>query len=68
MDGQEAMARRKALGWSLARLARLADISEPTLRSFERGDRDTNPALVRSIVEAIRAAEQGAGQKQRTRP
>jgi transcriptional regulator with XRE-family HTH domain len=47
---------REALGWSASHLARVAGVSPPTVRRFERGD------VVRpSIVEAIQRTLETAG-------
>ena len=60
MTGDEARRRRKALNWSAAKLARAADVSEPTVRAFENSTRVTHPAVVKAIEEAIQNAEAGA--------
>jgi transcriptional regulator with XRE-family HTH domain len=47
---------REALGWSASHLARVAGVSPPTVRRFERGD-----AVRASKVEAIQRTLETAG-------
>jgi transcriptional regulator with XRE-family HTH domain len=47
---------REALGWSASHLARVTDVSSPTVRRFERGD-----AVRASKVEVIQRTLETAG-------
>ncbi len=47
---------REALGWSAFHLARVAGVSSPTVRKFERGG-----AVRENLVEAIQRSLEGAG-------
>lgn len=57
MSGVKIKTRREALGWSLAKLARRAGVSEPTVRALEQDTRNTHPGSLQLITDALRDGE-----------
>lgn len=52
-DGIEVKRLRAQLGWTQARLAREAGVTEPTINRFELGKRSPHPATVAQIRLAL---------------
>jgi transcriptional regulator with XRE-family HTH domain len=59
---EQSRAARALLDWSQTKLAKMADLSESTVRNFERGERkkSTRPASP-DAVDAVRKALEAAG-------
>ncbi len=54
MDGDEVRRLRKAKGWSVARLAEVADVSPGTIESIEKGGHQCQPDVAGRIMAALK--------------
>jgi transcriptional regulator with XRE-family HTH domain len=55
----EVKSRREALGWSFAKLAAEANVTEATVRNIEAG-RYANPYTLKHVLRALNEGEAGA--------